>query len=140
MAQLDANGVPVLSLGTDASREVAEAQDAFLTAAQDGKNISAHLLVGTVVVLHNGRPAGVPGGAEGASTTVVVGGETLDEALKSIVGAFDTEHSGRRGVPDDYVAPDWVASTHEPLARLLAEHYTDGDHTCAVLPLDEVAI
>jgi hypothetical protein len=66
------------------------------------------------------------GGAD--ATSFLIGGETLDEAAKSVVGAFEfhgEDHSDQNFVANESLpdGPDWVASTHKDLAKLLAEHY-----------------
>lgn len=109
MANLDPNGVPILDLSDKSRKRVTD---------HDG------LLTGAVVYLDNRRPAANPVGSAAAGVTQVhVGGETLDEALKSIVGLFDVHHSGAPGDPATFESPGWVASSNDILGKLLAEHY-----------------
>lgn len=108
MALRDANGVPILALNNSSQEYV----DGEHQAALDPDNDTT-LLIGEVVYLHNKRPVGSPDTPD--VTVFTIGGETLDEALKSVVGTFELHAHVE--------APDWVASTNEDLARLLAEHY-----------------
>lgn len=108
MAVLDANGVPILALSNSSQEFVDGQHEKYF--ASDGD--PEHLLTGAVVLVHNPRPVG----GEGPDITrFLIGGETLGEALKSVVGAFDGFHA--------HQPPAWVASSDEDLARLLAEHY-----------------
>jgi hypothetical protein len=136
MARFDERGIPMLELDT---RSLA-AVDKTRQAAADGE---PELLVGETVLLENSRPAigpGHTGPPPSADVTVVtVGGETLDEALKSIIATYDTHHSGAFGDPAEFDPPEWVASTHAELAKYLAEHYTSGDHRCEVRETAEVS-
>jgi hypothetical protein len=117
MAHLDQNGVPILALAPSSLEFVDGKHRAFIDSDDQ-----AHLLTGTVVIVDNPTP--VNGTGQGV-TTFTIGGETLDEALKSVVGAFDGAHA--------HHPPRWVASTDEDLARLLGEHYG-----CKVKPIEKV--
>lgn len=108
MAVRDANGVPVLALSNSSTEYVAGKH----AAALDPDDPTA-VLVGVEVYLHNKRPVGAPDTP--SITRFVVGGSTLDEALKEIVGAYEFHAHHEQ--------PDWVASSDEDLANLLAEHY-----------------
>lgn len=108
MAIRNENGVPELAL----SNSSAEFVDGKHQAALDPDN-DEQLLTGTVVYVENKRPVGAADTPD--VTMFVIGGETLDEALKSIVGTFEDYHG--------HDNPSWVASSHEDLAKLLAEHY-----------------
>lgn len=108
MAILDDNGVPILAL-SHSSREFVDGKH---EAALDPDNDTS-LLTGAVVYVQNKRPVGAEDSPD--VTVFHIGGETLDEALKSVVGAFDGFHGHDK--------PGWVASSDEDLARLLAEHY-----------------
>jgi hypothetical protein len=56
-----------------------------------------HLLTGTVVYVHNPRPVG----CEGPDVTrFKIGGETLDEALKTVIGTFDGFHAEPPAAPE----------------------------------------
>ena len=95
MAEVTDNGVPILDVSdTDA----VEAQ--------------TDLLIGERVTLDNPEPVGAD---EAGVTEFVIGAETLDEAAKSVIGAFDTVHGA--------VPPEWVYSSHDGLGKVLAEHY-----------------
>jgi hypothetical protein len=95
MAQLNDNGVPILDVS-----------DTLAVAGQ------TDLLTGERVTLDNPEPVGAP---VAGVTEFVIGAETLDEAAKSVIGAFDTVHGA--------VPPEWVYSSHEGLGKVLAEHY-----------------
>lgn len=103
-----------------------------------------HSLIAESVLIHNPAPVtAIVTGPDGETivgadapryTPHSVGASDLDEALKEVIGAHDLEHVGPAGVPSDHLyPPDWVASTHEGLARLLADYYG-----CEVRELSEV--
>lgn len=107
MAILDANGVPILNLNNSSQEFVDGKHQAYLESGEDH-----HLYTGEVVYLHNPRPVG----SDKEDVTIFhIGGETLDEAIKSVVGAFDGFYG--------HLPPTWVSSTNEDLAGLIAEHY-----------------
>jgi len=108
MALLDERGVPILDLSNSSKEFVDGRHQNYLDSGDD-----EHLLTGAVVQLHNPSPVGAPDSED--VTVFTIGGETLDEALKSVVGAFDQYHALQ--------PPQWVASNDEHLSRLLAEHY-----------------
>jgi hypothetical protein len=125
MAILDGNGIPILDL-SNSSREFVEGKHQAYLNSGDEK----HLLTGAQVYIQNPHPAGA---SEPGVTSVRVGGETLDESLKSIIGAVDTLHTEPVGNPSIRQAPEWVASSDDDLARLLAEHYG-----CQVKAMEEL--
>lgn len=127
------NAVPILfrgdnqtiGLSAKANAEVEKAAAAALAAVEDGGSdaLAEHLLVGEAVVLHN------PDAAPDAPVRYVsfsIGGSSLQEALTEVIGAFDQSHVGDAGVAmqDHLHKPEWVASTHERLAALLADYYS----------------
>lgn len=111
-----ANGVPILELHQDVVAKVADGQRQLL--APDEETV---YLTGAKAFLHtprersHGRPDVV---------TFHIGGETLDEAAKSCVGAFEDAYADG--------APTWVASTSDDLAEVIAEHYG-----CPIKGMDE---
>lgn len=107
MARRDENGVPILELSDAAEKLCAKAQEKLLDPEQE-----TEYLVGHVVCLHNPRSRVGP---SPDITTFHIGGETLDEAAKTVVGTFDDVYGVDR--------PTWVASTDRELARVLADHY-----------------
>lgn len=123
MAVLDPNGVPILdpehgSDGHLSPPSLQLIQDLHQPYVETGDG--EHLLTGAVAWIHNPHPIT---GTAADVTRFVVGGETIDEALKSIIGAHDTFYAFPPGTP--YIAdrPEWVDATDEQLASLLAEHY-----------------
>jgi hypothetical protein len=106
MAKLDDNGVPILDVSGDT-----------LLAVMGPVRLPRHpaqtdFLLGERVTLDNPEPVGAD---EAGVTEFVIGAETLNEAAKSVVGAFDSAHGA--------VPPEWVASSHDGLGKVLAEHY-----------------
>lgn len=158
MAIYDENGVPILRLSASSqdfvdaqhqkavaaleshAQAVAAADDPESSEAQAQADASLELLhLGDSVVIHNKAPVNVEEGAPNApdKTFVSIGASTLDEALKECIATFDSGHV-REG--DRTNTPDWVASTNDDLARLLAEHYNGGkaDGPCQPRTLSEV--
>jgi hypothetical protein len=117
----DENGVPVVYRGPD--------QRIGLSAPLD--HDPDEILIGESVVIHCKR---VRGTDEEAPVTFAIGAENLDEALKSVIGAFDVDHLDPPGESSDAEhTPDWVASTHDGLAQALADYYS-----CQVRDIAEV--
>lgn len=121
MPRLDANGVPILDISAEAAEELDNAQQEYGDSPDDSL-----LLTGERVYVHNPAPRDLP---TPSVTTFVVGGETLSEAAKSVVGALAFYHATQ--------VPDWVASTHDGLARIVAEHWSTPDHEVEVRPVDK---
>jgi uncharacterized membrane protein len=108
----DENGVPVVYRGPD--------QRIGLSGPLE--HDPGELLLGEAVVIHCKR---LRGSGETGTVTLSIGAENLDEALKSCIGAFDVHHLDPPGVSSDAeYTPDWVASTHQGLAALLADYYS----------------
>lgn len=108
MAILDDNGVPIMAL-SDSTKEFV----AGVSAKQSDPEDDTPLLIGQVLVLENQRPVGA---ADTPDVTVfTIGAENLDEASKSVVGAYDGAHGHDK--------PEWVASSDADLANVVAEHY-----------------
>lgn len=122
MATYNELGVPQLNL-SNSSKEYVEGVHAKALAAHEDPEVDAtdHFLVGAGVVVHcpEHKFDGVPeAGRDWVAFSI--GGSTLDEALKDVIGGYDQGHAHGG---DHTSKPEWVASTHEDLARLLAEHY-----------------
>lgn len=118
------------ALGSAASAVAADPSDDDAREALSAVQ-AKHYLLGESVVVHNKAPAG---GGEPSYTHFVIGASTLDEALKEVIGGFDSGHLGAADESIDHVhGPDWVASTHKEFARLLADYYS-----CEVRDLAEV--
>jgi hypothetical protein len=111
-----ANGVPVLELSNSSVEKVAEAQGKLLDPHQESV-----YLTGATAYLHTPVE-----NSHGGPDVVIfhIGGETLDEAAKSCVGAFEDSFSNE--------PPTWVASTDDDLAEVLADHYG-----CPIKGMDE---
>lgn len=107
MTRFDENGVPILELGRAAAEKTTAAQEALLDPGRE-----TVLLTGAIVHLHNPRSRV---GASPDITTFHIGGETLDEAAKSVIGTFEAAY----GVDP----PTWVASSSEDLAHVISDHY-----------------
>jgi hypothetical protein len=108
----DENGVPVVYRGPDQRIGLAEPLE----------HDPDELLLGESVVIHC---KALPGTGDEGIVTFSIGAENLDEALKSCIGAFDVHHLDPPGVSSDADhTPDWVASTHQGLAALLADYYS----------------
>jgi hypothetical protein len=117
----DENGVPVVYRGPD--------QRIGLSAPLD--HDPDEILLGESVVIHC---KALPGTGEEGAVTFSIGAENLDEALKSCIGAFDVHHLDPPGESSDAEhTPDWVASTHDGLAKALADYYS-----CQVRDIAEV--
>jgi hypothetical protein len=113
MTVYDNNGVPVVYLGPDKR----------IGLSQPLEHDPTESLVGESVVIHCKALAVAPD--EQGRVSVGIGGENLDEALKSCIGAFDWYHLHPVGSSsDDQHTPDWVASTHDGLATALADYYS----------------
>ncbi|MFL5845276.1 MAG: hypothetical protein ACJ762_11320 [Solirubrobacteraceae bacterium] len=130
------NGVPILfqlpgqmlGLSEKAWKAVEAAHAAAQEVAGDPEALAEHLLIGEAVVIHN------KDASKGDFTVTSIGASDLREALQEAIGGFDLAHIGERDVSSDaQLTPDWVASTHEELARLLADYYS-----CEVRDLSEV--
>ncbi len=115
----DENGVPILALSRDSAERVKDRH----ARAVDPHDEDEQTLVGTVVALENKRPIGAADTPD--VTYYTIGGETVDEAAKTIVGTFEDFHSHDK--------PSWVASTDDHLAEVLAEHYS-----CDVRAIEDV--
>jgi hypothetical protein len=135
------NAVPILFRGPDqkiglspeANATVEKAQSAALKAIESNGTdaYDKHYLTGESVVIHCQQ---LSPSEEAGKVFVSVGAETLDEALKSIIAAYDLAHLHPAQESSDHLSPpDWVASTHKQLGELLADYYS-----CANLPIDEV--
>lgn len=111
-----ANDVPILELNDAYLEKVADAQRALLD--PDAETV---YLTGEHVYLHTPRSQ-----AHGGPDIYIahIGGETLDEAAKSVIGPFEAVVSTG--------PPDWVASTSSDLAEIIAEHYG-----CSIKGMDE---
>lgn len=107
-SRLTTNGVPILELSHKSLDKVLDSVDNL-----HDENQETELLVGARVLLHNPSPKVMEPGADVIVFTI--GGETLDEAAKSVVGLFEAEFG--------LAAPTWVASTNEHLAEVIADHY-----------------
>jgi hypothetical protein len=110
------NGVPVLELHSAAVEKVAEGQRDL----QDPERETVYL-TGAVAYMHT--PAELGHGNPDV-VTFHIGGETLDEAAKSCVGAFEDSFSAE--------PPTWVASSNDDLAEILGSHYG-----CPIKGMDE---
>lgn len=110
------NDVPILELNDTHVERVADAQNKLLDPDEE-----TVYLTGEHVYVHTARSK-VHGGPD--IYIAHIGGETLDEAAKSVIGPFEVSVSD--------IAPTWVASTHEHLAEVIAEHYG-----CPVKSMDE---
>lgn len=115
-SRLTVTGVPILELNDSLVAKVAEAQRLLLDPDEE-----TALLTGAVCVVHNPRPQYTVGAD---LVTFHIGGETLDEAAKSIIGAFEGVYS--------HEPPTWVACTDDDLAEILADHYG-----CPIKGMDE---
>lgn len=157
MTTYDENNVPILErepssklgLSADALKTVRRAhaaaqkalEEAPAAAPDDEKAAAAanaardkHLLLGEAVIVHNADPDDATKWA-----AFTIGASTLDEAVKDVIGAFDSSHLGPADQSVDHLhTPDWVASTHPALAKLLADYYSSSGHSCAVRELAEV--
>jgi hypothetical protein len=101
----DENGVPIVYRGPDQRIGLSE------PLVHDDE-----LLLGESVVIHCKSLAVAPG--EEGHVSYGIGAENLDEALKSVIGAFDIQHLHPPGESSDAEhTPDWVASTHAGLAE-----------------------
>jgi hypothetical protein len=134
------SGVPVLNLSDDSRSflkgEHEKAIDAWQAATADADLIE-ELRLGERVFVHNKAPLNAPDGVSDI-TMFIIGAATLDEAIKDVVGGFDTGHVK---VGDHVNTPDWVSSTDGDLARLLAEHYTRASgNDCQSRDVSEVAL
>lgn len=145
MAIYTPNSVPILDLSPESLALIQKRHDKALKAIEDPKvDATEHYLVGEAVWTHcpDHQHEGVL--APGSDwVRHVIGGSTLDEALKDVIGGYDQMHA-QGG--DHVNPPDWVASTDGELASLLAEHYTrasrnqfGGPHTCVVRDPSEIA-
>ena len=122
MSVYDENGVPVVYRGADQK----------IGLSKPLKHDDDELLLGESVVIHCKHLNGTDG--EEGSVTFSIGAENLDEALKSVIGAFDMSHLHPAGQSSDAEhTPDWVASTHPALAKALADYYS-----CSNLDISEV--
>jgi hypothetical protein len=103
-----------------ASEGLREAQEAFDAARAAQIEVEhKYLLIGHSVLIHNKDPRVGP-----EWTPVGIGASDLDEAIKEAIGAFDLGHIGEVGVSSDVeFKPDWVASSHPLLGKLLADYY-----------------
>lgn len=110
MAVRDSNGVPILAVSNSSEEFVrSEHEKALEALAEDDQS---HLLTHTVVYLHNPKPTN---SSTPDVTVFQIGGSTLHEALTEVVGGFEFHTHLER--------PEYVASTNENVAKLLAEHY-----------------
>jgi hypothetical protein len=108
----DENGVPIVYRGPDQAIGLSE------PLVHDDA-----LLLGESVVIHCASLAVSPG--EAGHVSYGIGAENLDEALKTVIGAFDIQHLDPPGESSDtQYPPDWVASTHAGLASALADYYS----------------
>lgn len=114
-------GVPILSLGKESQTFIEEAHSEAHAARDEGNH--ELLLTGEVAIVHNPRPIGAPDTPD--DTYHHIGGSTLQEAVTEVVGGHEYHTLLEQ--------PDYVASTNEDLARLLAEHYN-----CEVRALADV--
>ena len=101
------NDVPVLELRQDLAEKVSASARAHIDPDQE-----AEYLVGTVCILDNPAPQD---GVVQADVVFTIGGETLDEAAKSVVGRYELTYGA--------AAPSWVWSTNDDLAAVIASHY-----------------
>lgn len=101
------NDVPVLEIRADLARKVADSARAHIDPDQE-----AEYLTGAVCILDNPQPQE---GIVQADVIFHIGGETLDEASKSVVGRYEMTYGA--------VAPQWVWSTNDDLAAVVASHY-----------------
>lgn len=130
MTNYTREGIPILDLSEEDLDYVQGKHEAAMEAWQDQSDDleDDHLYVGEKIAIHNKSPINAP--EQEDVTWVTIGACTLDEALKSAIGAFDQGHV----TGGDHInTPDWVASTDEDLARLLGAHYG-----AAVLDISEV--
>lgn len=104
------------------------AQEAYDAARESQAEAeSKYFFMGHSVVIHNKAPLGpdgqpLEGGVE--QTHTGIGASDLDEAMKETIGGFDLSHVGLVGQSSDgEFTPDWVASTHPLLGKLLADYY-----------------
>lgn len=112
MSIYDENGVPVVYRGPDQA----------IGLSKPLKHDPKALLLGDAAIIHCKHLAG--SGEEG-QVSFSIGAENLDEALKSVIGAFDMHHLDPAGQSSDaHHAPDWVASTNSDLAKALADYYS----------------
>lgn len=123
-SRFTANGVPILEVRDELVERLAHAQRKLLAPDEETAYLTGHY-----VVMHNPRPQypvnPALASAEGADCVMFhVGGETLDEAAKSCVGAFEGAYG--------HEPPTWVASTDSDLAEVIADHYG-----CPVKGMDE---
>jgi hypothetical protein len=145
MAIYTENDVPLLSHKLSASSmEFIDGKHEKAQAALEKKGPDAYqkeLLLGEGVIVHNKAPVGGGVRVEDGQAQVLepdvpdrtffsIGASTLQEALTEVIGAYDRIHLQTQ---DNLDPPDWVASTHEDLANLLAEYYG-----CEVRPISEV--
>lgn len=113
MTVYNENGVPVVYLG--------EGQRIGLS--QPLEHDPDESLLGESVVIHCKALTTAP--QEQGRVSISIGGENLDEALKSCIGAFDWYHLYPSGSSSDALhTPDWVASTNDALASALADYYS----------------
>lgn len=102
-----ANDVPVLELRSELAEKVSEAARVAVDPEQD-----TEYKTGATVILSNEAPhIGVVAG----DVIFHVGGETLDEAAKSIIGRYELTYGQD--------IPEWVWSTDDDLAEVIADHY-----------------
>jgi hypothetical protein len=115
----------VASAGDDPeSEEYAVARD------EQAAVIERYLLIGEAIVIDNPDPQ------RADYTGHSIGASDLKEALQDAIGGYDRSHIGEDGVSSDQeFTPQWVASTHEDLAKALADYYS-----CKVIPLSEVPV
>ena len=102
-----ANDVPVLEVRQELAEKLSAASQAHIDPDQE-----AEYLVGTVCILSNEKP--LPG-VVASDVIFHIGGETLDEAAKSVVGRYELTYGAD--------APEWVWSTNDDLAAVVASHY-----------------
>lgn len=113
--------VPVLDVCDDTHELVGEVHAAALDPDDDTR-----LLTGALVRIDN--PRAVDGSV--GPISMVIGASTLHEAATEAIGAYS------RLALD---MPEWVASTDEHLAAVLAEHFTvKGYSTCKAIAMQEV--
>lgn len=128
--------VPVLDVSEETHELVGQLHDAALDPDDDDHE----LLVGVKVYLDNARPREVTDASAPRWTRVTIGGSTTHEAATEVIGAFAQVALDQ---------PQWVASTNDDLAKILAEHFTVQEHdekgkvtstysVCKVIKMSEV--
>src|SRR4051795_220295 len=100
-----ANGVPILELSNKHYEMVAESAERFHDESQD-----TEYFVGKYVYMH--APVARTNGGASDIAILEVGGSHLDAAAKECITYFEDVVSDG--------PPDWVASTHDDLAAVLA--------------------